>query len=72
MKWVSQGALVIKYLTAKAGEVRCRFNSWVVKIPWKKAWQSTPVFLPGESQGQRNQAGYNPWGHNESDMTEET
>ena len=49
---------------------RCRFNSWVVKIPWKKTWQSTPVFLPGESHGQRSQVGYNPWSHNESDMTE--
>ena len=32
------------------------------KIPWKRAWQPTPVFLPGESHGQRNLAGYNPWG----------
>ena len=33
---------------------RCRFNPWVGKIPWRRAWQSTPVFLPGESPGQRN------------------
>ena len=32
---------------------RCRFNPWVRKIPWRRAWQPTPVFLPGESHGQR-------------------
>ena len=42
------------------------------KIPWRREWQPTPVFLPGESHGQRNLAGYNPWGCKESDMTEET
>ena len=29
---------------------KCRFDPWVWKIPWRRAWQSTPVFLPGESQ----------------------
>ena len=33
---------------------RCRFNSWVRKIPWRRAWQPSPVFLPGESHGQRS------------------
>ena len=28
---------------------RCRFDSWVGKMPWRRAWQPTPVFLPGES-----------------------
>ena len=37
------------------------FNSWVRKIPWRRKWQPTPVFLPGESQGQRSLAGYSPW-----------
>ena len=36
------------------------FNPWVEKIPWKRAWQPTPVFLPGESYGQRSPAGYSP------------
>ena len=40
------------------------------KIPWSRKWQLTPVFLPGESQGQRSMAGYSPWGHKESDTTE--
>ena len=42
------------------------------KIPWRRAWQSTPVFLPGESHGQRSLVGYSPWGGKESDMTEAT
>ena len=39
---------------------RCGFDPWVEKIPWRRAWQPTPVFLPGESHGQRNLAGYGP------------
>ena len=50
----------------------CGFDSWIQKNPWRRAWQPTPVFLPGESHGQRNQAGYSPWGHKESDTTEAT
>ena len=49
---------------------RLRFDPWVGKMPWRRAWQPTPVFLPGESHGQRSLAGYSPWGHRESDMTE--
>ena len=43
--------------------VTCRFNPWVRKIPWQRAWQPTPVVLPGKSHGQRSLVGYNPWGH---------
>ena len=42
------------------------------KIPWRRAWQPTAVFLPGESHGQRSLAGYSPWGRTESDTTEVT
>ena len=38
------------------------FDPWVGKIPWRNAWQPTPVFLAGESPGQRSLAGYSPWG----------
>ena len=48
------------------------FDPWVGKIPWRRAWQLTPVFLPGESHGQRSLAGYSSRGHKESDMTEAT
>ena len=47
------------------------FDPWVVKIPWRRAWQPTPVLLPGEFHGQRSLAGYSPWGHKESDTTEQ-
>jgi len=51
---------------------RCRFDSWVGKIPWRRKWQPTPVSLPGESQGQRSLAGYSPWDCKEWDTTEVT
>ena len=37
---------------------KCRFNTWVGKVPWRRAWQPTPVFLPGDSHGQRSLVGY--------------
>ena len=48
------------------------FDPLVWKIPWKRAWQPTPLFLPGESHGQRILAGYSPWDGKESDITEAT
>ena len=39
---------------------RCRFDPWVRKIPWRRAWQLTPVSLPGESHGQRSLVVYSP------------
>ena len=42
------------------------------RLPWRRAYQPTPVFLSGESHRQRNLAGYSPWGHKELDMTEVT
>ena len=48
---------------------RHRFNLWVRKTPWRRAWQPTPVFLPGESHKQRSLVGYSPWSCKESDMT---
>jgi len=40
---------------------RSRFHSWVRKIPWRREWLPTPVFLPGEFHGQRSLAGYSSW-----------
>ena len=45
------------------------FNCWLGKIPWRRKWQPTPVFLPGESHGQKNLVGCSPWGRKESDTT---
>ena len=46
------------------------FHPWVRKIPWRRKWQPTPVFLPGESHRQRSLADYSLWGHKESAVTE--
>ena len=40
---------------------RSGFDPWVGKIPWRRAWQPTPVFLPRECHGRRSLAGYSPW-----------
>ena len=46
------------------------FDLWAWGIPWRREWLPTPVFLPGESHGQRSLVGYSPWGSKESDTTE--
>ena len=51
---------------------RCGFDPWIVKIPRRRKWQPTPVYLPGESHGWRSLAGYSPQGCKESDMSEAT
>ena len=48
-----------------------KFNPWLRKIPWRREWQSTPVFLPGEFHGQRSLVVYSPQNHEESDTTEQ-
>ena len=63
------GGLVVKglprWLSGKESACQrrqCEFNPWVRKIPWRTKWQPTPVFLPGESQGQRSLVGYSQQG----------
>ena len=54
--------------------MQCRrptFNPWVGKIPCRMEWLRTPVFLPGEPHAKRSLAGCPPWGHKESDTTEQ-
>ena len=51
---------------------RLAFDPWVGKIPWRRAWQPTPEFLPGKPHGLRSLVGYSPQGCKESDMTETT
>ena len=50
---------------------RPEFDPWVRKVPWRRKWQPTLVFLPGESHGQRSQWGCSPWGRKELDTTEQ-
>ena len=45
------------------------FDPWVGKIPWRREWLSTPVFLPVESHGQRSLVGNSPWNCKELDRT---
>ena len=61
-------------MAGKESACQCRihgFDPWVRKIPWRRKWQPTPVFLPGKSHGQRSLVGYDPWGCNELDTTEQ-
>ena len=51
---------------------RCGFHPWIGKIPWRRAWQPMPIFLPGESQGQRSLEGYGPQCSKELGATEYT
>ena len=65
-----QVLLEVKNPPANAGDRRHGFSPGIGKIPWRRAWQPTPVFLPGESLGQRSLVGYSPFGRKQSDMTE--
>ena len=80
-KWVlSKVALVSIYdgllwwLSGKEAACQCRrprFDPSVGKIPWRRKWQPTPVFFPGDSHGRRNLVGCSPRGHKESDANEQ-
>ena len=65
-----------RWLSGKEPTYQCRkcrrhrFDPWVRKIPWRRKWQPTLVFLPEKSCGQRSMVGCSPWGCKESDMTE--
>ena len=53
--------------------LRVPFYYWCISktlIPWRRKWQPSPVFLPGESRGWRSYMGYSPWGHRALDTTE--
>ena len=60
-------AQMVKKLPATQETV---FDPWVGKISWRREWQPTPEFFPGEFHGQRSLVGYSPGGHKESDTTE--
>ena len=65
-----------RWLSGKESAHQCRrcnrrrFHPRVGKIPWRRKWQPTPVFLSWKSHGQRNLVGYSPWGCKESDTPE--
>ena len=65
--WTSLVAQTVKNLPVMR---ETQVQSWVGKMPWRREWQPTLVFLPGESHGQTSLAGYSPWGRKELGMTE--
>ena len=67
-----QGGSVVKESACQCR--RCErpgFDPWVLKIPWRRKWQLTPVFLPGKFHGQKSLAGCSPWDCKESDVTQQ-
>ena len=65
-----------RWLSGKESACKCgrrgSFPSLGRSSPWRRKWQPTPIFLPGESHGQRSLAGYSSWSSKESDTTEAT
>ena len=59
---------MVKNLPAKK---ESQFGPWIWKIPWRKKWQPTPVFLPEKSCGQMSLVGYSPWGYKQLDTKQE-
>ena len=68
----SQVLLVVKNSPDNAGDLRLRLDPWVWKIPWRRAWQPTPVFMPEVFHEQRSLVGYSPQSLKELDTTEAT
>ena len=62
-----------RWHSGKESTYQCRrrgFEPWVRKIPWRRKWQPTPVFLSGKFHGQKSLAGYSQWSRKELDTTE--
>ena len=68
----SQVVLVVKNSPVNAGYIRdVGLIPGLGRSPWRRAQQPTSVFLNGEFHGQRSLVGYSPWGHKESDTTDQ-
>ena len=61
-EWGFPGGSVVKKKKICLQCSRPGFSPWVRKIPWRKKWQSTPLFLPGKSHEERRLVDYSPWG----------
>ena len=70
--WLDRGNSFPRGARGQEPVCQCRrhkrwgFDPWVGKIPWRRKWQPTPVFLPGKPHGQKSPAGYSPQGHTET------
>ena len=69
-RWLS-GERIYLQCRRRRRHRRPELDAWIRKIPWRRKWHPTPVFLPEKSHGQRSPAGYSPRGHSKSDMTEQ-
>ena len=70
---LSRFVILPRWLSGKESAYQCRrceIDPWVRKIPWRRKWQPTPVFLLGKSHGQRSLVGHSPRGLRESDTNE--
>ena len=63
------GSSVVKSTCQSRKNKKCEFDPWVRKIPWRRKWQLTLVFLPGKFYGQRSLAGYSSCRHKESRLS---
>ena len=69
---IATGASLVAQMVKRLHTMqKTRVHPWVGKIPWRRKWQPTPVFLPGKFHGLRSLVGYSPWGHKESDTTKQ-
>ena len=66
LHWLSRSRICLQCWRHR----RQGFDPWIRKIPWRREWQPTPVFLPGEFHGQKSLAGYSPRNCKESDAAE--
>ena len=69
--WNIGASLVAQMVNNLSTKQETQVWSRVGKIPWRRTWQPTPVFLPGKSHEQRSLVGYSPWGHKKSDITDQ-
>jgi len=71
IKGVIEDLKVTKFLKMLIVKIYLRLSLFTF-MHWRRKWQPTPVFLPGESQGRGSLVGCRLWGHIESDTTEVT
>ena len=71
-KGASKVAIVIKNPPAREVDKRPGFDSWAGKIPWRRKWQLSPIFLPGKLHREKSLAGCSSWGFRASDKSEVT